>query len=54
MILIRHRFRLQVSRLPNARESAMLPTLAPGAYTIIVRGVNNTTGVGLVEAYNLH
>jgi hypothetical protein len=28
-------------------------SLAPGAYTAIVRGVNNTTGVGLVEAYDL-
>ncbi len=38
----------------DPRESAMLPTLAPGAYTVIVRGVNGTTGVALVEAYNLH
>jgi hypothetical protein len=34
-------------------ESAILQTLAPGNYTAIVRGNNNTTGVGLVEAYNL-
>ena len=27
--------------------------LSPGAYTAIVSGVNNTTGVGLVEAYDL-
>jgi hypothetical protein len=38
----------------DARESAMLPTLAPGAYSVIVRGVDGATGVGLVEAYNLH
>jgi pimeloyl-ACP methyl ester carboxylesterase len=38
----------------NDKESALLATLAPGAYTAIVGGVNNTTGVGLVEAYNLH
>jgi hypothetical protein len=25
----------------------------PGAYTAIVRGKNDTTGVGLVEVYNL-
>ncbi len=37
----------------NDLESAILATLAPGAYTAIVRGQNNTTGVGLVEAYNL-
>ena len=35
------------------KESALLATLAPGGYTAIVRGVNNTTGVGLVETYNL-
>ena len=35
------------------RESAILQTLTPGNYTAIVRGKNSTTGVGLVEAYNL-
>ena len=35
------------------RESAMVPTLAPGNYTAVVRGKNSTTGVGLVEVYNL-
>ena len=35
------------------RESAIVQTLAPGAYTAIVRGKNNTTGVALVEAYRL-
>jgi len=35
------------------RESAILATLNPGNYTAIVRGVNNTTGVGLAEAYDL-
>ena len=28
-------------------------TLDPGAYTAIVSGENNATGVSLVEAYNL-
>jgi hypothetical protein len=37
----------------NARESAIIATLAPGNYTAIVRGVNNTSGVGLVELYDL-
>jgi hypothetical protein len=37
----------------NDRESAMLLVLQPGAYTAIVRGKNNGTGVGLVEVYNL-
>ena len=37
----------------NTLESAILTTLVPGNYTAIVRGVNNGTGVGLVEAYDL-
>ena len=37
----------------NAKESAILGTLAPGAYTAIVSGVGGTSGVGLVETYNL-
>ena len=37
----------------NDNESAILTTLNPGLYTAIVRGVNNTTGVGLVEVYDL-
>src|SRR5438477_4868460 len=40
-------------RPPNAHESAILATLNPGSYTAIVRGVNNTTGVALVEPYDL-
>ncbi len=35
------------------KESAIVATLAPGSYTAILSGVNNTTGVGLVEAYNI-
>jgi hypothetical protein len=35
------------------RESALLLDLQPGAYTAIVRGKDNSTGVGLVEVYNL-
>ncbi|MGZ4985100.1 MAG: DUF7619 domain-containing protein, partial [Chthoniobacterales bacterium] len=35
------------------RESAVLTTLPAGSYTAIVRGFNNTTGVGLVEVYSL-
>jgi hypothetical protein len=34
-------------------EAALVETVAPGAYTAIVRGSNRTTGVGLVEAYNI-
>jgi hypothetical protein len=34
-------------------ESALVSTLEPGNYSAIVRGRNATTGVGLVEAYDL-
>jgi len=37
----------------DGRESAIIADLAPDNYTAIVRGVNNTTGVGLVEVYDL-
>jgi len=37
----------------DGRESAIIADLPPGDYTAIVRGVNNTTGVGLVEVYDL-
>ena len=38
----------------KAAESAIVATLAPGNYTAIVRGKNNTTGIGLVEVYQLN
>ena len=38
---------------PNAAEPAILATLNPGNYTAIVRGANNTTGVALVEGYDI-
>ncbi len=34
-------------------ESAILISLPPGGYTAIVRGANNSTGVALVEGYDL-
>jgi hypothetical protein len=34
-------------------ESAIIATLAPGAYTAIVQGVGGGTGVGTVEVYDL-
>jgi hypothetical protein len=36
----------------DGRESTIIATLTPGNYTAIVRGVNNSTGVGLVEVYD--
>jgi hypothetical protein len=35
------------------RESALVRTLAPGGYTVKVAGAGNTTGVALVEIYDL-
>jgi hypothetical protein len=35
-------------------ESAIIAELPPGNYTAIVRGVNSTMGVALVEVYDLH
>jgi len=37
----------------NDLESALVQTLPPGSYTVIVRGTGNTTGVAVVEAYTL-
>ena len=34
-------------------ESAIAATLLPGAYTAIVRGKNNTSGIALIEFYQL-
>jgi hypothetical protein len=37
------------------RESALIQTLSGNAaYTAIVRGVNNTTGIAVVEVYALN
>ncbi len=37
----------------NDLESAIVTTLMPGSNTVIVRGKNDTEGVGLVEVYDL-
>jgi len=37
----------------NNLEAAIDATLNPGAYTAIIRGKNNTSGTGLIEAYDL-
>lgn len=37
----------------DTRESALVQSIAPGNYTAIVRGKGNTTGLGLVEVYNV-
>lgn len=37
----------------STQEAAAVAMLAPGPYTVIVRGKANTTGIGLVEVYDL-
>ena len=37
----------------NDKESAILVTLDPGSYSAVIRGKNSTTGVGLVEVYQM-
>jgi len=46
---------IQASGLAPAddRESAIVRTLSPGAYTAIVRGKNGASGIGLIEGYDL-
>jgi CSLREA domain-containing protein len=36
------------------RESALIESLPAGNYTAVVRGVGNSTGIGLVEIYDYH
>ena len=46
---------IQATGIPptNDLESAIVAMLTPGAYTAIVRGNGNSTGVALVEVYDL-
>jgi hypothetical protein len=37
----------------NPKESAVVQVLPAGPFTAIVRGVNNTVGIGSVELYQL-
>jgi len=37
----------------NSLESAILTTLAPGAYTAVVSGAGGVSGIGLVEVYEI-
>jgi hypothetical protein len=50
----------QVSDIQNSKlapsqpnESAIIVTLQPGNYTAVVQGANGTTGIGLMEVYDL-
>jgi outer membrane protein assembly factor BamB len=37
----------------NSLEAAIVATLEPGPYTVVLRGANSATGVGLIEAYDI-
>jgi hypothetical protein len=37
----------------NNKEAALIAVLSPGSYTVILRGVGGTTGIGLIEIYDL-
>jgi hypothetical protein len=46
----------QVGEFPlpaGSKDAALLITLQPGLYTAVVTGVGNTTGVALVEIYEV-
>ena len=44
----------QIGMAPSdPREPAILDTADPGCYTIVVRGVGGSTGVALVEVYDI-
>ncbi len=37
----------------NVLESGIAATLPPGLYTVLLEGLNQGTGIGLVEVYDL-
>jgi hypothetical protein len=47
---------IQATTIPpnDPREAAILRDLTPGAYTALVRGKNGTTGVAVIDAYQLN
>src|SRR5688572_8737564 len=49
------RAEIEASTIPpsNDFEAAIVRTLTPGPYTAVMRGKNDTTGVGVVEVYDL-
>ena len=49
------RSEIEASTIPPANdlEAAIVRTLPPGNYTAVVRGQGDTTGIGLVEVYDL-
>jgi hypothetical protein len=49
------RTQIEASGIPPAddKESAILRTLPPGNYTVVLKGKDDTTGIALVELYDL-
>lgn len=39
--------------VPGSRDSALLVSLTPGVYTVVLSGVDGRTGVALIEIYDL-
>ncbi len=37
----------------EVREAALYANLKAGSYTVVLRGFENSTGIGLVEVYDL-
>ena len=37
----------------GSKDAAMIIMLSPGAYTVQLSGVGNTTGIGIVEVYDI-
>jgi hypothetical protein len=38
---------------PGSHDAALVVSLSPGTYTVVITGVNNTTGYSMVELYDL-
>jgi hypothetical protein len=51
-----NRAEVEATTIPPSHdlESAIVTTLSPGAYTAVLRGQNNSTGIGVVEIYDLN
>jgi hypothetical protein len=49
------RAEIEATTIPPSddREAAIVKMVSAGNYTAIVRGAGGTTGIGLVEVYNL-
>ena len=53
LVDLRHHGESRGAPPPNTLESAILVTLAPGAYTAIVGGANGTTGAAVIGVYEV-